>query len=177
MNKEEDSWALHWQLLELDHGTRTRRRAHEFCFNMTDLSPRDDSPKFFGEGIEDLPVDCAGGAGELVGGEDQGYFDPDSLPWRNYGIDNDNRDGDSNEGQNETSEGEQEPGESEDTRVARYLHSRLEDVFDPEMWMGLHHWSSEDESGEEATNDGTAAVGNSNINNEAPENEPRTDVE
>ena len=36
--------------------------------------------------------------------------------------------------------------ESNDTRVARYLNSTMEEVSDPEMWMGLHRYSPEPDS-------------------------------
>ena len=104
--------------LELESSTTARQRAHEFCFTMTDLSPRDDSPDFLGEGEEALPVDTALAAGDVVGGEDRGYFDPSNIPWRNYGTARNTRD-DSNEEDGEASEEDQENFESEDTKVAR----------------------------------------------------------
>ena len=175
--------------LELDHSTTVRQRAHEFCFSMTDLSPRDNSPEFLGEGEEALPVDTALAAGDMVGGEDRGYFDPNNIPWRNYGTARNTRD-DSEEGDGETSEEDQESVESNDTKVARYLNSRLEEVSDPEMWMALHHWSSESEhEGDETTKNGatataTASAGTAMTTAETthddggePENEPRTNVE
>ena len=167
--------------LDLDHSRTVRMRAHEFCFNMTDLSPRDDSPEFFTDGEETLPVDNARSAGELIGGEDQGYFDPDNIPWRNYGTNNpgasrnevEHEDGE-HEDENESGESEHE---SEDTRVARYLHAPLDEVSDQEMWMNLHHWSSASEDNEsdhemspvEHTNDETATT----TNNGETANEPR----
>ena len=36
--------------------------------------------------------------------------------------------------------------ESEDTRFARYLNSTMDEVSDPEMWMGIHHYSSDSNS-------------------------------
>ena len=167
--------------LELDHSTVVRQRAHEYCFKMTDLSPRDDSPEFCGEGEEDLPVDSAREAGDRVGGEDRGYFDPDNI---NYGAER-RAGNDSSEENDEASGDEEESFESEDTRVARYLHSGLDEVSDHEMWMSLHHWSSESEDdGGEATNNAAAAsttaigatVGTEHDNGE-PEDEPRTSVE
>ena len=59
--------------LELDHSRATRQRAHEFCFGMTDLSPRSNSPEFSWDGIESLPVDTAANIEETA---DNGYFDP-----------------------------------------------------------------------------------------------------
>ena len=97
--------------LELDCSATVRQRAHEFCFTMTDLSPRDDSPDFLGEGEKTLPVDTAL-AGDVVGGEDRGYFDPSNIPWRNYGTARGARDG-SNEEDGGTSEEDQESFESE----------------------------------------------------------------
>ena len=170
--------------LELNHSTRTRQRAHDFCFNMTDLSPkkfptvlwtrRRSLTSRFGERCWR----------ERVGGEDRGYFDPDNIPWRNYGTEN-REANDSNEENNETSENEQESFESEDTRVARYLNSGLEEVSDHEMWMPLHHWSSESENdGDETTNNdatasSTAAMVTTHEDNDGgePEDEPRTNVE
>ena len=100
--------------LELGHSTRTRQRAHEFCFNMT--IHRNSLQKV-------IPVDSARGAGELVGGEDQGYFDPDNAPWRNYGLNDPGTIGNNTERNNEedAEDNESEAGEneSEDTRVAR----------------------------------------------------------
>ena len=70
--------------------------------------------------------------------------------------------------------------------MARYLNSGLDEVSDHEMWMSLHHWSSESEHGEdEATNNGaTASAGTAMTTTETthgdggePENEPRTNVE
>ena len=152
--------------LDLDHSRTVRMRAHEF----------------FTDGEEALPVDNARSAGELIGGEDQGYFDPDNIPWRNYGTNNpgasrseveheDGENGDEHEG------GESEH-ESEDTRVARYLHAPLDEVSDQEMWMNLHHWSSASEDNEgdhemspvEHTNDGTTTT---TTNNGEPADEPR----
>ena len=50
----------------------------------------------------------------------------------------------------EDNESEISDTESEDTRVARYLHSTMDEVSDPEMWVNLHHISSDSGSDNEA---------------------------
>ena len=76
--------------------------------------------------------------------ESDGYFRQDRVSGRNTGstseaaqpIARSDRD---NSGEGED-EGETSSGESDDARYARYLNSRLDEVSDPEMWMGIHHF-------------------------------------
>ena len=69
--------------------------------------------------------------------EDDGYFSSRRVPGRSFEVsaesaqaivrpDPDNSGGE----ENETSD-----SESEDTRIARYLNSTMDEVSDPEMWM------------------------------------------
>ena len=127
--------------LELDHSRATRQRTHEFCFGMTDLSPRSNSPEFSWDGIESLPVDTATNIEETA---DNGYFDPNNVPGRSYGTDNDvemqvetNEDAEDNE----LESGESEERESTEARFRRYVTSEMCEVSDPEEWMEIHHHS------------------------------------
>ena len=67
------------------------------------------------------------------------------------------------------------------------MNSGLDEVSDHEMWMSLHHWSSESEhEGDETTNNGatgsaeagrTTTTETTHGDGGEPENEPRMNVE
>ena len=136
-------------ILEQNPGEVARRRAHYFCQSMTDLSVDDESPR--APEVPELPEPGAepeAGLERLNERMDEydGYFRSSRVPGRSIeslvddpqAINRPDRD----------EEGEDEGGgttdaESEDTRVARYLNSTLDEVSDPEMWMGIHHYSSD----------------------------------
>ena len=135
-------------------GEIARRRAHNFCRSMTDLSVDEETEG--GEEVSELDEPEAERSDRIIEESDarDGYFTSSNLPGRNFGsssssavpatgtsasaISRPDRDMDTLEDQEEEDELESDP-ESEDTRVARYLHSTLSEVSDPEMWMNLHH--------------------------------------
>ena len=134
-------------VLEQRPGERARRRAHQFCQQMTDLSVDEDSPQ--APEVPELPepgaepTDAVGGS--LSIGEESGYFDQDRVPGRSLEVSSEaakamaRPDRDEEE---ENEESEIENSESEDTRVGRYLNGTMSEVSDPEMWMNLHYLSS-----------------------------------
>ena len=141
-------------ILEQRPGETARRRAHNFCRSMTDLSVDEETEG--GEEVPELEEPEAERSERIIEESDarDGYFTSSNLPGRNFGsssssavpatgtsasaISRPDRDMDTLEDQEEEDELESDP-ESEDTRVARYLHSTLSEVSDPEMWMNLHH--------------------------------------
>ena len=149
-------------ILEQRPGETARRRAHNFCRSMTDLSVDEETEG--GEEVPELEEPEAERSDRIIEESDarDGYFTSSNLPGRNFGsssssafpttgasaISRPDRDMETLEDQEEEDELESH-SESEDTRVARYLHSTLSEVSDPEMWMNLHHWSESEDSGEE----------------------------
>ena len=135
-------------VLKQHPGERARRRAHEFCQQMTDLSVDEESPQ--APEVPDLPEPAAEPSGatgsSLEGmGEESGYFDQDRVPGRSLEVSSEAA-AMSRPDREDTDEGSEiENSESEDTRVARYLNSGMEEVSDPEMWMNLHYLSSDSE--------------------------------
>ena len=139
-------------ILEQRPGETARRRAHNFCRSMTDLSVDEETEG--GEEVPELEEPEAERSDRIIEESDarDGYFTSNNLPGRNFGsssssafpttgasaISRPDRDMETLEDQEEEDELESH-SESEDTRVARYLHSTLSEVSDPEMWMNLHH--------------------------------------
>ena len=157
-------------ILEQNPGEVARRRAHYFCQSMTDPSVDDESPR--AQEVPELPEpgeEPEEGVERLNERMDEydGYFRSSRVPGRNIesliedpqAINGPDRD-EEGDGGGETSE-----AESEDTRVARYLNCTLDEVSDPDMWMGIHHYSSDSsdeglDEGPERPSGSTGAVYN-----------------
>ena len=136
------------RVLEQHPGEGARRRAHEFCQQMTDLSVDEESPQ--ADEVPDLPEPAAEPSGatgsSLEGmGEESGYFEQDRVPGRSLEVSSEAATMARPDREETDEESEIEDCESEDTRVARYLNSGMEEVSDPEMWMNLHYLSSDSE--------------------------------
>ena len=142
-------------ILEQRPGEMARRRAHQFCQQMTNLSVDEDTPQT--PEVPELP-EAGAEPTEMMEGlldtmdEDDGYFSQDRVPGRNLEVSSEAAKAMARPDRDEEENEESEIGdsESEDTRVARYLNSTLDEVSDPEMWMNLHHFSSDSESDNEA---------------------------
>ena len=115
---------------------------------MTDLSVDEERPQ--APEVPEVPepgAEPTGAAGSSLEGmgEESGYFDQDRVPGRSLEVSSEAA-AISRPDRNETGEeSEIEDSESEDTRIARYLNSGMEEVSDPEMWTNLHYLSSDSE--------------------------------
>lgn len=135
--------------LEVDHSLAARQRAHDFCFNVTDLSPRSNSPDIEW-GTEALPVDGVSEDEHMT--EENGYFEGSTLPGRNFGgegaasasaeVPNRETREDGEEQEEEEDEQYFSDHETRDEKFRRYMRDPLEECSDPDFWMTLHDGES-----------------------------------